>query len=337
MPADTRLLLQSVAFRISLLIGASLGFLWWGLVPSPSFPTVSLAEFQLSYYFPLIGFIPAFWLLFFGKKRLTAAWLLGIVPLLWLLNLNLLRPDFYFFWLFLLVWALAADEEQRAAGWLLLCAAMYLWTGAHKINPGYTEGLGMMFKKRQLSGIVTLIIPVLVVVWELTLGLTLIFRKNVLRRILGIGLHAGILLFLFIGNWNRAMIPWNVGLLLMHILIAAPAEEFSASKIIRSGISVPLFLAWIMPALSYVGLWPHAFSWDMYSGRAENYYLLIDEHTALHPPDYLREHIFRKDGVYFVGISQWCEAETGGAPLREPALKNRLLITAEKYIRENPR
>lgn len=337
MRADLLSVLRSSHFRIFGLTAVSLFFLWWGLIPSPSFPSVSLAGFRLTYYFPVVGFIPAFWLLFFDRKRLSAAWLLGIMPLFWLFNLNLLRPDFYFLWLLLLVWAFAALPGHRAAGWLLLFAAMYLWTGVHKINPGYVEGLVFILKKRQISRVVIQIIPVSVVVWETVLGVVILLRKETLRKILGIGLHSGIIIFLISEGWNRAMIPWNVLMLLMHIFIKMPAGDFTWRKVIGSGVSVPLFLAWVMPSLSFAALWPQSFSWDMYSGRAENVYLPIDEHTALHPPDYLRDHIFKKDGMYFVGLTQWCEAETGASPLREPALKTRLLIAAEKYIRENPR
>ncbi len=341
MQARLQFIFQSRGFQTVFTVAASLLFLCWALVPWPAFPALSLPGGQLPYYFPVISFIPVFWLLFFGKRRMAAAWMLGIMPLFWVFNLNILRPDLYFFWLFLLVWAGADNKQHRITGWLLLSGAMYLWTGVHKINPKFIEGLGFMLKKHQFPGaeepIIYNGIPAIILLSEVVLALAVIFRKDILRRWLGILLHAGILLFLIFGNWNRAMIPWNAGLLLLHIFTRYSEESFSISRMIKSGLVIPLFLAWVMPLFSYMNLWPQALSWDMYSGRAENYYLHIDEATALNPPDYLREHIFRKEGVYFVGITQWCEAETGGMPSREPALKTRLLIAAEIYIRENPR
>lgn len=305
----------------------------------PNFPVTSLLPVDLPFYFPVLGFVVPCWLLYEGKKQIALVWLIVIVPCLLTCNLHLLRPDIYFLWLCLLAVSISKNKEQVYSTLLFILAGMYVWTAIQKANLGFVTGMAYTLEKRILPSSIShetvLVLVKFIPLMEFVLAI-LCFTKFVKVRItFAILIHGGILFFLLKGGWNYSMILWNMLLIILHILLPAfniPSKIFRTWKWYITPIIVMVF-----PALYFVGLWPGFASWTMYSGRIEHYRLVIDAQTAIYPPDYIRAFVYEKDGIYFLSISEWADAETGGAVCMEPMLSERVLIDCENYIKTHPK
>lgn len=301
----------------------------------PQFPSSSLLSSSLPFYFPLLGLSGACWLIFIGFKNASLLYLLVVIPLIFTFNLHLLRPDLYFFWLCLIVIVISDNKEQVSSGFLLVLAGMYLWTAIQKMNAGFVEGMAYTFQKRILPNTSIASISILVKLIpavEFLLAIFCITKFVRIRIVLALLIHGGILYFIIKGGWNYSMILWNVVLIILHVLL--PAFQFAKIGINWKWYFVPS-AAIILPVLYFVGFFPNFASWTMYSGRLQHYRLKIGEQTALYPPEYIRDYVYVKDGVYSVSISEWCDGETGGAPCMEPIFSERILMDCDSYIKSH--
>ena len=326
--------LENKRFQLALCLVFTLVALVWIGVSKPHFPTVSLFPVNLPYRFPIVGLVAVCWCVYMGWKRVTIIGL-AFAPLLFAFNINMLRPDLYFLWLCLLTVCLSKSKQQTYLGLLAILGGMYLWTAIHKIDTDFVRNMSFMFGKRILPASmpesVAKLMAIGIPVWELALAVSCFLPYRKMRMVLGMLLHAGILFFLFKGGWNYTMIAWNTGLLILHALLpAASVKEWIPNK---GAWLFPTVLAIVLPAFYFLGLAPIFASWTMYSAQIKPYRLEIDEQTALYPPDYIREFVYRKDGVYSVSIVEWADAETGGAPCMEPIFANKVLRECDQYIR----
>lgn len=312
--------------------------LWAVCFLRPHFPASSFFSFPLPYWFPLTGFLVPFWALVFGYRRLSLVWLVAVLPLFLAANIHLLRHDVYFLWLCLLTASLAKEKQDLYNGLLLVMAGMYCWTGFQKMHPGFVDTMAPVLQKRMPPGLLTaegarmsaLAIPIS----ELLLGAACLTRFRRVRAVLGTLLHAGILFFLLYGKWNLSMVFWNIALPGMLWLL--PGFRIPREKRPFQSWWIPVFMAVLCPFLGFVSLWPGFASWNMYSARIKHYYLPVTEGTALHPPAYLRDHIYSKQGEYVVGMATWCDAETGGSPCMEPVFRHKVWADAYAYIGNRP-
>lgn len=309
-------------------------FVGLALFHHPRFPVFTPYAVVLPYWLPLCGFLPVFFLLYAKRVWLAVGWLVAVAPLLLLFNTNLLRPDVYFLWLCLLLSAHCTHREQLRFGLRMVLAGMYIWTGIHKINPDFMELTPPFLQKRLFGGHLPQgLVNVGVMAFpfvEVTLGILCLLPLAKPRAILGILLHAGILGMLLLGGWNTSMVPWNVFLLLCFVFLWNETGTYSAQNIRAAWI--PALFSWLFPVLFFVGVWPLFASWTMYSARVESYYVDIPEDKALNPPPYIRNYVYSLDGTYYVGLTQWADSETGGAPCSEPWLKGMVFRQTREYI-----
>jgi hypothetical protein len=330
--------LHSSKFYLFLCIFLTLSAGVWVVVSDPFFPVVALVENSLPYRFPVLGFVPPLWLLYFRRKKAAVVFLFTITPALFVTNLNMIRPDLFFVWLCLLTVGLAKTREQVYNGFLLILAGVYLWTGIHKLNWAFvkntawfleTRFFGKDFPKEVLlaaSGSIPLI--------EIFLGLLCLSSKSVLRRVVGIALHAGILGFLLLCDWNRTMIPWSMVLLTLHALLSA---RFNSEVQTHSHtLKVPATIALILPALHFVGWWPGVFSWNMYSSRIQHITIPVSDELALDPPHYVRHYVQKPVLNWEINLTEWADGTTGGPYVNEPFFRERVITACEQYLKENP-
>lgn len=306
----------------------------WVLFSKPLFPGYSVISLSLPYRFPILGFVPAFWLLYAKQKKLALVWSFLLLPFFFLTNLNMLRPDLYMLWLILLLVAIAEDKSQVYSSIWFIFAAMYFWTAIQKLNFSFFDGMANSFAHRIIPAYypvwVSKALAFLVPFLELGLAFLCLGPYQKWRRGVAVLLHAGILYYIIIGNWNATMIPWNVALLASHLIL--PSFEWRKGRFALKKCGLPLGLAWIIPAFYFVNLAPVFASWAMYSARIQPYYLEIDQEVALNPPSEIRDFVFRKDGAYVVSVFGWSDFETGGPPCVEPWAKEGLFKRCEKYL-----
>jgi hypothetical protein len=328
---------QSLKFQLFLCLFLTLSAGLWIAFSDPFFPKVALVENPFPYRFAVLGFIPPLWLLYFRRKKIALVLLFTLTPALFVTNLNMLRPDLFFIWLCMLTLGFAQTREQVYNGFLVILAGMYLWTGIHKVHWDFVKNMAWVFEARLFGKAfpkwmlysLAASIPVL----EIILGLLCFSPKTMLRRILGIALHAGILVFLLAGRRNATMIPWNVALLLSHVVLVA---KFDAVVLAQSnGLKVPAAIALVFPVLYFVNIWPGVLSWNMYSARIRHIYMPVTKELALNPPDYVREYVYRRDTLYVISLWEWADAATGGPHVSEPIFRERVIEACEKFLEEN--
>jgi len=329
-------LLESKKIHLFLCIVFSVVGLAWIISSHPMFPVSAMYGIQLPFRFPVLGLIVAGWLLYFNRKWLSIAWLVLVVPVIFCFNVHMLRPDLYFLWLCLLAVSIGKNKEQVYASFLLILGGMYLWTSIQKMHIDFVLVMANVFDRRIIPSsfpdITSRLMAALVPVIELGLAILCFTRFIKIRKILAAILHGGIVYFLIVGGWNSTMVAWNIALVLFHFML--PAFKYP-TRGIQMWQVVPA-LSIIFPVLYFIGYWPVFASWAMYSSRLEHYRLVLDEQTALHPPEYIRDFVYIKDGEYMITITTWADAELGGAPCMEPILKEKVLQDCRTFIKNHP-
>lgn len=329
-------LLENRKFQLVLCVLFSAVALTWIIISHPQFPILSLIGFELPFRFPVIGFLPAIWLLYFQYKKWAFLALLLFVPLCMLFNLNMLRPDFYLLWLLLLVASLSKNKEQLYSGFLLVLFGMYFYTAVQKLHADFFTGMARVFDKRILSENLpagsSKALAISIPIMELLLALFCISPYKKLRMVLGVALHSGILYFILVGGWNYGMVIWNFSLLILHVLLPA----FDRKNIIQHKGTwlTPVGFSMLMPISFLLGIGPVFSSWNMYSAKTIPYRLQIDEATAKNPPAYVRDFVYSKNGVYSISVNEWADYEIGGAPCMEKIFADELMIECNQYIKE---
>lgn len=323
--------------RLWLVLGIAFSLLFVGLTifHHPYFPVFTPYGVVLPYWLPLCGVLPVFFLLYAGRKTAAVLWLfLFFCPAL-LFNANLLRADVYFLILCLFTAILAKTREQFLFGLRMILAGMYIWTGIHKINPDFVELMPGFLQKRLFHEVVSnellewgvRLFPFA----EIGVGVLCLLPFAKPRAVAGILLHVGILALLLLGGWNRSMLVWNLLLVLCHVFMWKDASRYSKNNLLRT--SAPAVLALVLPALFFVGAWPVFASWTMYSARVESHYVDIPEEVALNPPAAVRDYLYSFEGTYYIGLTQWADSETGGAPCSEPWLKSMVFKQTQEYLK----
>ncbi len=206
----------------------------------------------------------------FPDRRMVLAALLGCLALLCCLDLNRLQPWVWLYALiFGIVWAnQSATQTRTTLQWLL--AAMYAWSGFHKLTPYFAEDnfawFSSAFPWTERFGHLR-ILGYLVALSEMLLAVGLLWvRTRPVFRWLVVGFHAVIVWLLgpWGLNWNAVVIPWNITLAGLVWLVYAPPYETQAlptNKVQR----LLLVLAGVAPVLQFAGAWPEAMSWKLYS------------------------------------------------------------------------
>lgn len=217
-------------------------------------------------------------LAFLPSNRWLLALTLTALALLCLLDLNRLQP---WVWLYGLIFVAALQtlntQHLTLQSLRLLLAAVYFWSGFHKLTPYFAEDnfawFCEAFRFTQPLGQY----PALgyaVALLEMSFAAGLMWpRTRRWFRYLVIGLHAVILAVLspWGHDWNAVVWPWNLAMaaLVWFVFSEKHSPEVAESRPVMPERGLPgyivIALAWLGPLLNIWGLWPHALSWQLYT------------------------------------------------------------------------
>lgn len=227
---------------------------------------------QAARWMAVLGVLLLGFLAFFPFRKTLLGAAISYVLLLCALDLNRLQP---WVWLYLLVFSLAffGGREQQLR---YLLAAVYFWSGFHKLTPYFAEDNFQWFCSafsftEPLGHSPTL--GYAVAVFEMSLASGLLWsRSRPFFKWIAIGLHIIILLVISpLGhNWNLVIVPWNLVMMaFVWVSCANPRNKTEPQPTTqspwKSGQMILIALAWLSPALNILGLWPHTLSWQLYT------------------------------------------------------------------------
>lgn len=215
---------------------------------------------------------------FFPLRRMLIGCVIAFLALLCILDLNRLQP---WVWLYLLVFVLAFFDSDDAS-YRYLLAAVYFWSGFHKLTPYFAEDNFQWFCSAFPSTEPLGHYPILgyaIALLEMSFAFGLLWSRT--RRWIKwvvISFHTVILLALSpLGyNWNLVVVPWNLAIMALVWVQSRPPAQ-SDQKVAplnarfqgfhASGLPgyLVLLLACGAPALNIAGLWPHPLSWQLYT------------------------------------------------------------------------
>ena len=279
----------------------------------PSFPLVPVLE---SFPIPslwvskfILGFFLLGLLLFtISQNKIVSFVVLSLVTFLFLTDINRLQPSFYIMALLLFCYAFQEKTKSSMQLVVLLFAAVYFWSGIHKLNPHFLEvwlnGLNkrIPFVPYFLRVGFTYAIPFL----EAGFGLALLFKST--RKIgclLLVLMHLIILTAFVLMKTGSNVVPINV--LMIGVLLTTIYPEKSTFKAII-GFSIQksflIALIWLLPISNFFGYWDHFVSFSIFSGKPKYAYLVInDAHLEQELPKEIRPYIMEYNNQKIISIS----------------------------------
>lgn len=235
----------------------------------------------------------------------------------------------------------AASAKKTLRAVILLLAALYFYSGLHKISATYVD---QAFTElvRPIAAALAIPNPVVrslgyaSIPLEISLGIGLLIPRT--RRLVAIAatvMHICILVCLSpLGrNENPVVWPWNLAMiaLLWTIALRSPAQvppaqptDHAASAnrplVGRCVVGAVLVAACLLPAAGLADRWPAYMSWALYAGREPHIILAMPESTfRATPPDMVRvARTLKSDATpHAVFLSDWISAQTHARPFPE--------------------
>ncbi len=167
----------------------------------------------------------------------------------------------------------AMRRERALAACRLIVAAVYFWSGLHKINPGFIHSaFPWMLEPLRLRWLAPL--APAVPIFEAAIGTGLLmprFRRAAV--IAALAMHGFILASIGpLGrNFDQVVWPWNIAMACLVVLLFwRPVWEPKAAA---PKLVVVLFA--MVPALSFLGLWDNYLSFAMYSGNSNQAWIYM--------------------------------------------------------------
>jgi hypothetical protein len=210
------------------------------------------------------------------------------------------QPWFYQY--LLLITLAAVIRDRRAPSFLLVCrvfmVCMYLWSGVHKLNPGFLRmyeaafpSLLTGFWPEWAVGAVRSAGPASP--WlEIGTGIALCFRQTRMAGIIAAILtHLSILLITGpLGTFRNAVVwPWNLIMPALVVLLFYRTKEFGWKSLSGSrsweAAGAVVLLAAVMPAFSNDDVWDRYLSFQLYSGSERRLVLIVDQTAAQAMPE----------------------------------------------------
>jgi uncharacterized membrane protein YphA (DoxX/SURF4 family) len=256
---------------------------------------------------------------FYAKRGVAAVLMLLLVTGV-LLNLNCFRPDFYHYFIVLLLVAVAgADSKEFTTGVKLIHGATYMWAGILKLNSHFFD-MNLPYFANAWHSTFNIAVPayllVVVPVAEMLIGFA--FLTGIKLRVAfwaSVVLHLLIMLQLIITHWNESMLPYNLFLIAGNYVLFYKAQrtdlvqQFIKTKT-WNAVRIAGILFLIMPAFNIFNFWPHSMSCGMYSGRAKYMSLELNNTTAEQLPPSAKPFISNSAKGPYLDVMRWMENET---------------------------
>lgn len=324
-----RLKLIKISVAVGLLLSMLFSYnLWAGQRWFPVCPVFENFSISPPYDYILLGLeiVLIFLLMTVSKPRLIIFLILVLNLVYVLLDQNRLQPWFFIYNSFLVVllfynWRIDNINNYHSFFIILqLCfAAVYVYSGLQKFNPGFISDTYPWFIKSLANFVsdrqmVTLnktgyVIPLI----EIFIGFGLLIKG--LRFIaipLVIMLHVIILILMgpFGNNYNPVVWPWNLMMIVLVLLLFSGKTNerfFSISHLFKQPVFyLVMTLFWILPAFNLVGKWETYLSFSLYSGNNNNGKILLSDEAYNRLPFYVRHYVHYQGGQYLLYPKEWC-------------------------------
>lgn len=158
----------------------------------------------------------------------------------------------------------------------IMTAAIYIWSGIHKINAGFVENIlpGLLGFDLQHWGYA-------VAASEAFLGAGLLIKKSRNLAVIGLCIMHVFISFKVVGGtilYDLVILPWNISMIILLCLLFWEKDfnvfNFSEGKLAKA-VAVILFAA--LPALNFCGVWHDFQSFTLFSGKEKKGYFYMSE------------------------------------------------------------
>lgn len=187
--------------------------------------------------------------------------LLVVVVTLCLLDQNRMQPWVLQYTLMLGSLGLAPSDAAATRDCRLLLAAIYVFSGVHKLNTNFVERLFLHVVEPVAFALPSVALHpyaiTLVPFVETALGLGLLWRPSFRVAQLGLaGMHALICTCLWLRQWNLLVLPWNAAMVLCVALVGPPSSDAKPSASSFTWVVVLFAVALPVLSLPVFGLYP---------------------------------------------------------------------------------
>ncbi len=189
-----------------------------------------------------------------------------------LLDVNRLTPYFIFYLaIFGLLIFFKKDDNTVLQCLLITASGIYMASGLHKINPGFSDQVLEFIWFHSLPIEPSPTAGYVIAISESLLGLGLLFKYT--RKVSCVVLILTHLLLLwklgpFKLNWNLIVWPWNFCMIaILIVLYFYETSAISFFKSLQRKHVVTILFFWIVPCASFFYLVPDNFGFKLYSGR----------------------------------------------------------------------
>ena len=248
----------------------------------PSYPRVPLIEFIPAFPPPFDMFVLLLLAIALGvlvwRPQMRKLGILCFAAAVFLAAQDQSRWEPWFIEYVLLLSAVCLSRSKSAAftGCRMILAAVYFWSGVHKMNTSFATNLfpSLVAPMNLQSELIIQVFGFIVPFLEIGMGVALLFPKT--RRIGVIAIvvmHLCLLAVLgpWALGWNNVVWPWNVAMMILVPSLfwdskASPKSlfEWGGANWVHHTIFVFVF---VLPPLSLAGLWDTAPSFALYSGN----------------------------------------------------------------------
>lgn len=245
------------------------------------------------------------------------------------------QPWFYQYVVMLAAFALAPRGDASAAPALDICrvvlTGIYVWSGVQKLNPVFASDVFPWFVKPILDALPAALGSaashawILVPLVEIGIGLALVTRRFRDGAVVAaVVMHAVIVALLgpLAHAANAVIWPWNVAMAAFVVLLfwrdASPLGFRVPGARAPAARAVAALLFWVMPALSFVGMWDAYLSSALYSGNvAQGIVAITPALRAKLPPEISRHVVVNRVGTNVLTVWDWSMGELDAPPYPE--------------------
>jgi len=225
----------------------------------------------------------------------------------------------------------------------LLMGCTYFYSGFQKLNARFfSEGmpwvLGTLHVHIPGLEYIVRIVPFV----EVSIGLCLLTRR--FRKI---GVINGIIMHIFILysfgplglNWNSVVWPWNVVMIALLLLLFTNTDATFGEIVWRNRFvfqKVVLVLFGVLPALSFVGLWPSDLSLCLYTANLTEAQVLVSEQVKNQLPAEVRPYVKSQSGHLVLKTQDWSFGELNVPPYAETQSFTAIGSTVCRWVNNSP-
>jgi hypothetical protein len=331
---ERRLILIRKALSVFFLAGIAFSFPLW--TSDRFFPVVPLlvqirdAGFPLEFFFLLTLLVSLLVSIFSTRKSILFLIMLSATVLM-VYDQMRWQPWVYLYLLIIAAFLLApraGDGKSILINYLqIILTGVYFWSGIHKINPGFIDHTYrdilthlLHIPNQNISKLLLFsgyVIPVI----EIVIGIALWFPHFRDKAVaMAVGSHIFILLFLSpLGiNGNSVVYPWNLAMIAFVILLFRNEKNQIGlwPAALRQKICLVYFtiLIWVLPATNFFGLWDDYLSFSLYSDKASEYYIAIEENETAKIDGRLKRFFVHLPGITggrLIDVNAWAMNDLG--------------------------